>query len=574
MKQTKTKKYLMEYLLKFRFDTVVTIGIFSLIAMAQFLIPLVTQRIIDVVIPNHDMNQLLLQLMYLLGLTVLIGVLTYFSTILINKISQSTISQLRNDLYSHILELDYRYFEDHKTGDTLERINSDISVIQSLISPNTFSIFGSLITFIWIIGYMLIVDWKLMLILSVTFPILFFINRYFSIRVKQAYRVVRTTSSKINSHLQTTLTLIPLIKVSHTERYENRRFEKLTKLNNEANDKATQVQAAYGPTVSLVDTVGTMIVLGYGAFMVMLGSITIGSVVTYLSYLALLQKPMKSFSSMVNRFQQASVSLERIDEVFDTEPSIRDGYESIRINYIKSVEFKNVSFNYEPQLTVLDKLSFKVEQNRKFAIVGESGSGKTTITKLLTRLYDTEVGEILFNGINIKEIHRDSQLDQIGVVSQDGNVIDGTIYQNITYGCYNYHDEDVYRAMKLANIDDFVSGLPLGLDTEVGERGLKLSGGQKQRLAIARMFLKDAPLIILDEATASLDSYNESVIQASLETLMSKKTCIVIAHRLSTIVDADQILVLDKGHKIAMGNHETLLEHSPEYRAMFTAQFK
>ncbi|MEG0725999.1 MAG: ATP-binding cassette domain-containing protein, partial [Erysipelothrix sp.] len=259
---------------------------------------------------------------------------------------------------------------------------------------------------------------------------------------------------------------------------------------------------------------------------------------------------------------------------FDTEPSIRDGYESIRINYINSVEFKNVSFSYEPELMVLDKLSFKVEQNRKFAIVGESGSGKTTITKLLTRLYDTEVGEILFNGINIKDIHRDSLLDQIGVVSQDGNVIDGTIYQNITYGCYNYHDADVYRAMKLANIDHFVSGLPLGLDTEVGERGLKLSGGQKQRLAIARMFLKDAPLIILDEATASLDSYNESVIQASLETLMSKKTCIVIAHRLSTIVDADQILVLDKGHKIAIGNHEALLENSPEYRAMFTAQFK
>ncbi|MEG0727809.1 MAG: ABC transporter ATP-binding protein, partial [Erysipelothrix sp.] len=315
MKQTKTKKYLKEYLNKYRFDSVVTLMIFTLIAIAQFLLPLVTQRVIDDVIPNQDTRQLVIQLMYLLGLTIIIGVLTYVSTILINRISQNTISQLRNDLYDHILKLDYRYFEDHKTGDTLERINSDISVIQNLISPNTFSIFGSLITFTWIIGYIFVVDWKLMLILSITFPILFVINRYFSKRVKQAYRIVRTTSSEINSHLQTTLTLIPLIKVSRTERYELRRFEKLTRLNNEANDEATQVQAAYGPTVSLVDTVGTMIVLGYGALMVMMESITIGSVVTYLSYLALLQKPMKSFSSMVSRFQQASVSLERIDEV-------------------------------------------------------------------------------------------------------------------------------------------------------------------------------------------------------------------------------------------------------------------
>ncbi|QIK69692.1 ABC transporter ATP-binding protein [Erysipelothrix sp. HDW6C] len=576
MKTTKNMiNYTYKRARKYSFPIVIAIGLLLFVALIQFQIPQITQTIIDKVIPNKDFSALVTQLIMLGGFTLLMSVADYFSTILISRASQKTVGDLRNELYQHVLSLDFEFFEDQKTGDIMDRLNSDIGALQGLISTSTFSILGNIITFVWVFVFILINDWRLILLISVTFPLLYLTNRFFNRRIKGAFRKVRQSSSKITHHLQTTLTIIPLIKNFVTEDFEAKRFRTFTLENDALQEKATELQALHSPSISLIDTLGKIIVLGYGATMVMNGSMTVGIVVTYLSYLNLLQRPMKTFSSMVNRFQQASVSFERIQELLQVNPKILNNDKAYEVSSEKNdIAFNDVFFQYEEAQPVLSDISFTIPSGKVTALVGSSGSGKTTITKLLTRLYEADFGQILINDTNIKDYSIGSLRSHIGVVSQDVDLIDGTIRDNITYGAIDVSDAALTQAAQSANILTFIKGLPHGFDTQVGERGMKLSGGQKQRIALARVFLKNAPILILDEATASLDNESERYIQASLDTLIATKTSLVIAHRLSTIQNADTILVLENGRIVEQGTHLELLELSQRYSEIYNAQFK
>lgn len=576
MKTTKNMiNYTYKRARKYSFPIVIAIGLLLFVALIQFQIPQITQTIIDKIIPNKDFSALVTQLIMLGGFTLLMSVADYFSTILISRASQKTVGDLRNELYQHVLSLDFEFFEDQKTGDIMDRLNSDIGALQGLISTSTFSILGNIITFVWVFVFILMNDWRLILLISVTFPLLYLTNRFFNRRIKGAFRKVRQSSSKITHHLQTTLTIIPLIKNFVTEDFEAKRFRTFTLENDALQEKATELQALHSPSISLIDTLGTIIVLGYGATMVMNGSMTVGIVVTYLSYLNLLQRPMKTFSSMVNRFQQASVSFERIQELLQVNPKILNNDKAYEVSSEKNdIAFNDVFFQYEEAQPVLSDISFTIPSGKVTALVGSSGSGKTTITKLLTRLYEADFGQILINDTNIKDYSIGSLRSHIGVVSQDVDLIDGTIRDNITYGAIDVSDAALTQAAQSANILTFIKGLPHGFDTQVGERGMKLSGGQKQRIALARVFLKNAPILILDEATASLDNESERYIQASLDTLIATKTSLVIAHRLSTIQNADTILVLENGRIVEQGTHLELLELSQRYSEIYNAQFK
>lgn len=553
---------------------VVSIIALILIALVEFKIPQVTQQIIDVVVPSKSKSLLFKSIATLAFFTVALNILSVASTYLMSKVSQQAVVSLRQDLYSHVLKQDLAYFENQKTGDLMTRLTSDVRTIQDLISPSTLKIFSNIVTFILVLGFLLFTDWKLSLLILITFPMLFLVNDYFSKKMKANFRSVRESVAKLNNHLQTTLTSVLMIKNSATEKFENERFEEL---NAEVKDNqltATKTQSLFSPSMDMINFLGTVIVLTYGTLRIFEGQLTVGSMMSYLAYLRLLQNPIRSITSMISRFQQALVSYERLMDIHESHPEIEDAENPEVLKELHTgVSFEHVSFEYQTGKRVLNDVSFDIPKGKLVALVGSSGSGKTTVTKLLSRLYEPTDGMIKIDDMSLDNISLESLRQGIGVVSQDVELIDGTVLENITYGIPGKSREDVQVAIDAAKLTEFVDELSEGLETQIGERGVKLSGGQKQRIAIARVFLKNAPILILDEATAALDNESERYIQKSLEELLEQKTALVIAHRLSTIHNADTILVMEKGEIIESGNHQELIAQGGKYQKLYDAQF-
>lgn len=572
--KTSMAQFVIERLSNQKITVMIIVVALLVMSYLQFLIPQVTRFVIDDIIPNGTANELWVQLGVLFALTAGLALINYISNNAIATVSQRAITDLRNELYAHIMKQDYGFFETIKTGDIMEHVSADVTNVQELFSNNSFGLVGSIVTFIWVLTYLFIQDWLLALCISVTFPLLYFINRFFKRRLKVAYRAVRHASSQINQHLHVSLTSIGLIKNYANEQGEVQKFETLTADYDYHIGVAATLQSAYGPTLSMVDVIGTILVLAYGAPKVMNGTMTLGVVVSYMSYLVLLQRPMRSFSSIVNRVQQARVSFDRIQRLFEVQPKIVNNYMALPMVRRNDIQFNNVVFHYCDGEPVLNGLNMTIPHGKMTALVGASGNGKTTLTKLLMRHYDVVSGEILINDEDIRNYEIGSLRQNIAIVTQDVDIMDGSIYENITYGAYSASMRNVVSAARSANILSFIKSLPDGFDTQVGERGLKLSGGQKQRIALARAFLKQAPILILDEATASLDNESERYIQASLDELLVNKTSLVIAHRLSTIRNADKILVLEGGIIIEEGTHDELINKSARYAQIYESQFR
>ncbi|CAM3323267.1 ABC transporter ATP-binding protein [Vagococcus fessus] len=546
-----------------------------LIALVEFSIPQVTQTIIDDIIPAKS-KSLLFQAIFWLGfLTVSLNILSYISTYLMSKISQEAVAELKQDLYGHVLEQDLTYFETQKTGDLMTRLTSDVRTIQDLISPSTLKIISNIVTFTLVLGFLFYTDWKLSLMIAVTFPMLYVVNDFFSKRMKANFRKVRESSARFNNHLQMTLTSILMIKNSATEPFEEERLKEVNEEVKSNQLQATKTQALFSPSMDLVNFLGVAIVLTYGTLKIFDGDLTVGSMMSYLAYLKLLQNPIRSMTQMISRFQQALVSYERLMDIYDSEPRVVTTDDAVEIQRLeKGITFDNVSFHYLEGNKVLTDLNFTIPKGKLVALVGSSGSGKTTVTRLLSRLYDPTAGSIKIDNHDLKEIEIESLRQAIGIVSQDIELMDGSVRDNITYGIFDKSEDDLLKAIDAARLTEFVEDLPQGLETQIGERGMKLSGGQKQRLAIARVFLKNAPILILDEATAALDNESERFIQQSLEELLEQKTALVIAHRLSTIHHADTILVMEKGQIVESGNHQELMAQAGRYETLYSAQFK
>ncbi|HCM89714.1 MULTISPECIES: ABC transporter ATP-binding protein [Vagococcus] len=544
------------------------------ISFFEFNIPQITQKIIDQAIPQKSMSLIGYQVGLLLICAFFLSCLTYASTMIMSRLSQSMITQLRNDLYQHLLRLDFSFFENAKTGDLMTRLTSDVKTLQDLISPQSLKLISNLFTFIFIYGFMLFQDVILTLLITITFPLLYLLNLFFSKHIKQAFRKVRASTSEINNHLQNSLTSILLIKTFVNEKNESQTFKELNDRNKDNYIEAMSYQTIFAPSIDLVNYLGMAIVLLYSGYSITQGKQTIGELVAYLAYLKMLQTPIRSFTQMVSRFQQAVVSYNRIVELYDVKPTVIETKSPLRLSQIKEgIIFDQVNFSYSNGQPILKNVSFEIKQGKMTALVGVSGSGKTTITKLIERLYDVTSGCILIDSQPIQDYTLTSLRQHISLVTQDIELIDGTILENILYGSEGKTEIEVEHAVKAAKLADFISSLPDNIHTEVGERGIKLSGGQKQRIAIARTFLKNAPLLILDEATASLDNESERYIQASLDSLLSHRTSLVIAHRLSTIQKADQIIVMEDGQVVEIGTHETLLNKSGRYQKLYDAQF-
>lgn len=557
---------------------ILNIGLLLIIAGLNFIVPQFTRNIIDRALIAHQQNALFTNVIWLLGTTIILGILSFTSSYMMQILSQQSITELRLKTYTKILKQDYAFFQNAKTGDLMVRLTSDINNLQMLISSDSFGLVGNTITFIVVLTFLFIQNWQLALLVTLTFPILFIVIRFFRSRIREAYSKVRSMNSQISNQLQATLTEIELIKSYTTEQTETDIFANIVAKTNQYNLEATKWQAIFQPLLLLINTVGTAIVLGFGGYLVIKGHMTIGDLVAYLSYVTLLQNPINSFSRLINIFQTAQVSYDRIKDIMNVKETIIDPTmpatfpEPLKTN----ITFENVSFNYEIKNSdALENINCQIPAGKTTALVGRSGAGKSTLIRLLMRLYDTTTGKITFDNQQITNFTTTDLRRHISLVSQEVIIVDGTIGDNIAYGSVNPSTQALWHAAKQADIATFIEGLPDGMDTTVGERGIKLSGGQKQRLSIARALLKDAPIVILDEATAALDNESEKAIQHALDNLMTAKTAIVIAHRLSTIHNADQIIVMDQGQIVETGTHNSLLaQPDGVYRKLYDAQFE
>ncbi|MGF7437023.1 ABC transporter ATP-binding protein [Lentilactobacillus senioris] len=569
-------KFVFNKVLKQKWILVVNILALTLITALQFVMPQFEKIIIDKIIPMKDLHWLALVIGGLLLTAVVLGLLNYFSSYYMGVMSQSAITELRNDLYHDLLRQDTAFFESSKTGDLMVRLTSDINNLQSMISSNMLSMIGNLFTFVGVLVFIYIVNWQMALAVTVTFPLMFVIYRVFRDRIHKAYRAARLSQSKMSNQMQNTLTQIDLIKSYTNEELAQESFNEASDQNRRDMIKATQNGAIFSPLIDGVNYLQVAIILSLGAYFVMKGQLTVGALVAYLTYVAMLQSPIMAFTRLLNQIQQSLVSYGRINEITQVKPTILEPDHPVAFPKAPlAVELDHVYFSYlgNSDMPTIEDVSFDVPAGKTTALVGHSGSGKSTITKLIDRMYDINGGQITINGDNIADFRLEDLRRHIAIVSQDLFILDGTLRDNVVYAKQDATDEEVERVIEMADLTNFVAGLPDGLATQVGERGVKLSGGQKQRLSIARALLKNAPIVILDEATASLDNEAEKQIQHALDNLTETRTTIVIAHRLSTVYGADQIVVIDDGKVVEKGTHQSLLDQNGAYAKLYQAQF-
>lgn len=480
-------------------------------------------------------------------------------------------TDMRTDFFSHLQKLSFSYYDNAKVGTLMSRITNDLFDVTEFAHhcPEEFFIAGIKIICSFVILCNMSVP--LTLIIFSVIPPMILVLSYFNNKMRAGFKESRTQVGVLNSQIEDSLLGIRVVKSFANESVEEEKFEKGNRKFLSIKAKVYHIMAGFQSSTRLFDGLMYIIVVVAGAFFMMNSKINAADYIAYLMFVTTLLTSIRRIVEFAEQFQRGLTGIERFIEVMDVEPEIVDSPEAVVIEGIKgNIEFKNVSFSYESgNKTVLSHLNLSVRPGESIALVGPSGGGKTTLCSLIPRFYEVSDGEILIDGRNIKSMTMSSLRSHIGVVAQDVYLFSGSIRENIAYGKNNATDEEIREAARLAGADEFISSLPDGYDTYVGERGVKLSGGQKQRISIARVFLKDPPVLILDEATSALDNESERIVQSSLERLAKGRTCFTIAHRLTTIRNADRILVLTEKGIEESGSHSELLEKGGIYSELY-----
>jgi ATP-binding cassette, subfamily B, bacterial len=509
------------------------------------------------------------------GIAVLDAAFSYLETYMTAHVAQWVTHDLRRKLYNHIQQLSLAYHQRVQTGDLISRLTTDIDAIQTFVVSGLVGLAIDALTLVGMTSVMFYLDWGFTLIALSAAPPLFALTYSFTRRSKEASRAVRRKQSQMVSVMQEELSAFSLVKAFGREEYEQARLEEESMGTVEAALNARTLKAKLSPLVEIVVAVGTALVLWLGGRRILAGTLSAGSLIVFIWYLAKMYKPMQDFAKMTDAYSKAAVGYERIREVLETKPGVEDQQDAQAVPHIQGkVELENVNFSYAPGEPVLTDINFKIEAGQMTALVGPTGAGKSTIASLIARLYDPDSGAVRVDGRDIRQLSQRSLRDQISFVLQDNVLFHTTIAQNIAYGKLSATRQAILNAAELANADEFISRLPEGYDTVVGERGATLSGGQRQRIAIARAIIRNSPILILDEPSSGLDAVSEQLVFQAIERLIQGKTAIVIAHRFSTIRRASVILVLDKGHIVESGHHEQLLKSGGLYARLYDLQFR
>jgi len=502
------------------------------------------------------------------------GICTYIQAVLMNHIGLRIVTDLRNKLYEQIQKQSLSFFTQHPTGLLMSRITNDVASIQNSVSDVVTSIFKDAFTIISLVCVIFYTDWKLAFVAMIIFPLTIYPISQFGKKIRKVTTSTQITMATLSSLLQETISGTRIVKAFGMEKYENKRFAEENERYFKLNMKSATVKALSHPLMEFIGGLGVAAVIFYGGYNVLKGNSTPGTFFSFLAAVLMLYEPIKRITQVNNTINQGIAGAERVFNIIDLAPDIQDKQNAIELSPVRrSIDIKNVTFRYE-KTPVLKNIDLSIKAGEVIAFVGMSGGGKTSLVNLIPRFYDVNEGNILIDGHDVRDVTLQSLRRQIAIVTQQTILFNDSVRNNIAYGSFEKSDDDIIKAATAANAHDFIMKMPRGYDTNIGELGTKISGGEKQRLSIARAILKNAPILILDEATSSLDTEAELEVQEALNNLMKGRTTLVTAHRLSTIRNADRIIVLVNGEIVEQGDHETLMLKQGEYFRLYNLQFK
>jgi ATP-binding cassette subfamily B protein len=550
---------------------ILTIGV----SLSTTIRPYLTKIAIDDYIIHKDSIGLRNIILVLLGTMIFQGILQYSMTYLTMWIGQRTILDLRMQLFKHLQNLSMSFFDKNPVGRLVTRLTNDIEVLNEMFSSGIVMVFADVFTIAGILFFMFSLSWQLTLIsLSVIIPLIY-TTVIFRRKVRAAYRDVRWLVAKMNSFLQEHISGILVVKIFSREEKTYEDFKQINYDHTLANKRSVLYYSVFFPVVELIGAISVALIIWYGGGKVIQNALTIGILISFIQYAEMFFRPIRDLSEKYNIMQTAMASSERIFNLLDKKTVIPDPEHPIELRKVKgNIEFRNVSFAYAKDNYVLKNVSFQIEQGEKVAFVGATGAGKTTIMNLLCRFYDVQKGEILVDGINIKDVRQKELRRNIGLVIQDIFLFSDSIENNIRLSNKEISFDKVKRSAEIIGINNFINYLPLKYEQNVKERGVTLSQGQRQLITFARALAYDPGILILDEATSSVDTHSEILIQKAIEKLMEGRTSIIIAHRLSTIQKCDKIIVMHKGEIRETGTHQELLELGGIYSKLYQLQYK